>query len=112
TATSNDSGGAGVTLIFEAGTDIDVAQVQVQNQIQSVVNRLPQDVQAQGVRVNKSTDNTLLIFTIYSTDGTLSNADLGDYLATNVQDILARVDGVGETMVFGSGYAMRIWLNP
>ncbi|ESQ73637.1 efflux RND transporter permease subunit [Asticcacaulis sp. AC402] len=112
TAQSSDNGGANVTLVFEAGTDIDVAQVQVQNQIQSVINRLPQDVQAQGVRVNKASNNILLVFSLYSTDGTLTNADLGDYLVSNVQDTLARVDGVGETNVFGSGYAMRIWLDP
>jgi hydrophobe/amphiphile efflux-1 (HAE1) family protein len=112
TASSSDNGGANVTLVFEAGTDIDVAQVQVQNQIQSVINRLPQDVQAQGVRVNKASNNMLLIFSLYSTDGSLTNADLGDYLVSNVQDTLGRVDGVGETNVFGSGYAMRIWLDP
>lgn len=112
TASSSDNGGANVTLVFEAGTDIDVAQVQVQNQIQSVINRLPQDVQAQGVRVNKASNNMLLIFSLYSTDGTLTNADLGDYLVSNIQDTLGRVDGVGETNVFGSGYAMRIWLDP
>ena len=112
TASSSDNGGANVTLVFEAGTDIDVAQVQVQNQIQSVINRLPQDVQAQGVRVNKASNNMLLIFSLYSTDGSLTNADLGDYLVSNIQDTLGRVDGVGETNVFGSGYAMRIWLDP
>lgn len=112
TASSSDSGGANVTLVFEAGTDVDVAQVQVQNQIQSVINRLPQEVQAQGVRVNKASNNTLLIFSLYSPDGSLTNADLGDYIATNVQDSLARVDGVGETNIFGAPYAMRIWLNP
>ncbi|MFT3996196.1 MAG: efflux RND transporter permease subunit, partial [Asticcacaulis sp.] len=112
TASSSDSGSANVTLVFEAGTNIDTAQVQVQNQIQAVINRLPQDVQAQGVRVNKASNNMLLVFVLYSKDGSLNNADLGDYLVSNVQDTLARVDGVGETNVFGSGYAMRIWLNP
>ncbi|MDC7684852.1 efflux RND transporter permease subunit [Asticcacaulis sp. BYS171W] len=111
-ATSSDNGSANVTLVFEAGTDIDTAQVQVQNQVQSVINRLPQDVQTQGVRVNKASNNQLLVFSLFSTDGSLTNADLGDYLVTNIQDTLARVDGVGETNVFGSGYAMRIWLNP
>jgi len=112
TASSSDSGSANVTLVFEAGTNIDTAQVQVQNQVQSVISRLPQDVQAQGVRVNKASNNMLLVFVLYSKDGSLTNADLGDYLVSNVQDTLARVDGVGETNVFGSGYAMRIWLNP
>ncbi|ESQ79094.1 efflux RND transporter permease subunit [Asticcacaulis sp. YBE204] len=111
-ATSSDNGSANVTLVFEAGTDIDTAQVQVQNQVQSVINRLPQDVQTQGVRVNKASNNQLLVFSLFSSDGSLTNADLGDYLVTNIQDTLARVDGVGETNVFGSGYAMRIWLNP
>lgn len=112
TSSSSDNGSANVTLVFEAGTDIDVAQVQVQNQIQSVINRLPQDVQAQGVRVNKASNNMLMVFSLYSTDGSLTNADLGDYLVSNIQDTLGRVDGVGETNVFGSGYAMRIWLDP
>ncbi|BBF81767.1 efflux RND transporter permease subunit [Asticcacaulis excentricus] len=112
TASSSDSGSANVTLVFEAGTNIDTAQVQVQNQVQAVINRLPQDVQAQGVRVNKASNNQLLVISLYSTDGSLTNADLGDYLVSNVQDTLARVDGVGESNVFGSGYAMRIWLNP
>ncbi|MEM9966409.1 MAG: efflux RND transporter permease subunit, partial [Asticcacaulis sp.] len=111
-ASSSDNGSANVTLVFEAGTDIDVAQVQVQNQVQSIINRLPQDVQAQGLRINKASNNTLLIFSLYSPDGSLTNADLGDYIGTNIQDHLARVDGVGETNIFGSPYAMRIWLNP
>jgi len=111
-ASSSDNGSASVTLVFEAGTDIDVAQVQVQNQVQSILRRLPQDVQAQGLRINKASNNNLLSFSLYSPDGSRSNADLGDYIASNLQDSLARVDGVGDTNIYGAPYAMRIWLNP
>jgi hydrophobe/amphiphile efflux-1 (HAE1) family protein len=112
TASSSDNGSANVTLVFEAGTNIDTAQVQVQNQVQSVINRMPQEVQAQGVRVNKASNNMLIVFSLFSPDGSLNNADLGDYIATNIQDTMARIDGVGDSNIFGTAYAMRIWLNP
>ncbi|MGA9658705.1 MAG: efflux RND transporter permease subunit [Asticcacaulis sp.] len=110
TANSN-SGGGSVTLVFEAGTDPDFAQVQVQNQVQSVVRRLPADVQAQGVRVNKAGSSTLMSIAIYSEDGSMTNADLADWLASHLNDPVSRIDGVGDTRIFGSQYAMRIWLN-
>ncbi|HVZ29767.1 MAG TPA: efflux RND transporter permease subunit [Asticcacaulis sp.] len=105
------SGSANVTLVFEAGTDPDFAQVQVQNQVQSVTRRLPQDVQAQGLRVRKASGTTLLAIALYSTDGSMNNYDLGDYIATHLLDPISRLDGVGDTRVFGAQYAMRIWLN-
>jgi HAE1 family hydrophobic/amphiphilic exporter-1/multidrug efflux pump len=107
----SSSGGSQVTLVFEAGTDPDFAQVQVQNQVQSVTRRLPQDVQAQGLRVRKASGTTLMTFALYSTDGSMNNYDLGDYIATNMLDSISRLDGVGDTRVFGAQYAMRIWLN-
>ncbi len=110
--TSNSSAGGGsVTLVFEAGTDPDFAQVQVQNQAQSVVRRLPADVQAQGLRVNKATGSTLMAFALYTDDSSLSNADLADWIASHMSDEISRLDGVGDTRIFGSPYAMRIWLD-
>ncbi len=110
--TSTSSTGSGsVTLVFEAGTDPDFAQVQVQNQANSVVRRLPQDVQTQGLRVNKASGSTLMAIALYTDDDSLSNADLGDWVASNMNDPISRIQGVGDTRVFGSQYAMRIWLN-
>lgn len=110
--TSNSSaGGSNVTLVFEAGTDPDFAQVQVQNQAQSVVRRLPQDVQSQGLRVNKAGGSTLMAVALYTEDGSLTNADLADWIASHMNDDISRIDGVGDTRIFGSQYAMRIWLD-
>ncbi|MDV6331032.1 efflux RND transporter permease subunit [Asticcacaulis sp. 201] len=110
--TSTSSTGSGsVTLVFEAGTDPDVAQVQVQNQANSVLRRLPTDVQTLGLRVNKASGSTLMAISLYTEDESLSNADLGDWIASNLNDPISRIEGVGDTRVFGSQYAMRIWLN-
>jgi multidrug efflux pump len=111
-STSDASGSASVTLTFSAGTDIDIAQVQVQNKLQSALALLPQEVQQQGVRVNKSARNFLMVVGLYSDDPNVTNTDLGDYIAANLQDPLSRVQGVGEVQLFGAQYAMRIWLNP
>lgn len=107
----SSSGNANVSLVFEAGTDPDIAQVQVQNKVTSITRLLPQDVQALGVRVNKSNNSTLMSVAIYSKDNSMTNVDLGDYLASNMLDAISRVDGVGSTRIFGSQYAMRIWLD-
>jgi multidrug efflux pump len=109
---SSSRGQATITAIFDKGTDPDIAQVQVQNKIQSAISRLPQQVQAQGVRVSKSNSDTLLMVGVYDTTNTRSNTDVSDYMASNVQDPLSRVEGVGDVNVFGSAHAMRIWLNP
>src|SRR3990167_6068191 len=109
---SSSRGQASITAIFEKGTDPDIAQVQVQNKIQSAVSRLPQQVQAQGVRVTKSNSDSLLLVGVYDTTDTRSNQDVSDYLSSNIQDPLSRVEGVGDVNVFGSPHAMRIWLNP
>jgi hydrophobe/amphiphile efflux-1 (HAE1) family protein len=111
-STSNTQGGATVQLTFAAGTDPDIAQVQVQNKLQPALARMPQEVQAQGVRVTKSTQGYLVFFSFYSPDGTLSRTDVGDYLVSNAIDPLSRVDGVGQVNLLGAGYAMRIWLDP
>jgi len=109
---SNSRGGASISVTFEKGTDPDIAQVQVQNRIQQALSRLPADVQRQGVQVSKSNSDTLLMVGVYDTTDTRSHQDVADFLASNIQDTLARVDGVGDVNVFGSAHAMRIWLDP
>jgi len=111
-STSDSNGGTTVTLTFDAGTDVDIAQVQVQNKLQSALPLLPQEVQTQGVRVAKTARNFLMVVGMYADDPKVTNSDLGDYLAANIVDDLSRVDGVGDTQLFGSQYAMRIWLDP
>jgi len=111
-SSSDSNGSATVTLTFEAGTDIDIAQVQVQNKVQAAIPLLPQEVQQQGVRVNKTARNFLMVVGLYSDDPNVTNYDLSDYIAANILDDLSRVDGVGETQLFGGQYAMRIWLDP
>jgi multidrug efflux pump len=111
-STSDSSGAATTTLTFKAGTNIDIAQVQVQNKLQSATALLPQEVQQQGLTVAKSARNFLLVVGLYSDDPKTTNTDLADYIASNLQDPLSRVDGVGDVQLFGAQYAMRIWLNP
>ncbi|PZQ63496.1 MAG: hydrophobe/amphiphile efflux-1 family RND transporter [Phenylobacterium zucineum] len=109
---SDSSGAATITLTFKGGTDIDIAQVQVQNKLQTATALLPQEVQQQGLSVVKSTRNFLLVVGLFSKDGKASNSDLADYMAANLQDPISRVDGVGDVQLFGAQYAMRIWLDP
>ncbi|MGL5837522.1 MAG: multidrug efflux RND transporter permease subunit [Sphingorhabdus sp.] len=111
-STSSSRGQVTVTAVFEKGTDPDTAQVQVQNQVQQAIARLPQQVQQQGLRVTKSNPDTLLIVGVYDESRTRTNRDVSDWLTSNLQDRLSRVEGVGEVNVFGSPYAMRIWLQP
>ncbi|MCC6828571.1 MAG: efflux RND transporter permease subunit [Novosphingobium sp.] len=109
---SSSRGQTNVTVIFAKGTDPDIAQVQVQNQVQTAITRLPQPVQQQGVRVTKSNPDQLLLAVIYDESDRRSNQDVSDYLSSNLQDPLSRVEGVGDVNVFGSPHAMRIWLDP
>lgn len=109
---SSARGQANITAIFAKGTDPDIAQVQVQNKIQSAISRLPAQVQQQGVRVTKSNSDTLLLVGIYDATDTRANTDIADYMTSNVQDPLSRVEGVGDVNIFGAPHAMRIWLNP
>ena len=111
-ATSDSSGSSRVELTFAPGTDPDLAWAQVQNKLQLAMANLPQVVQSQGVRVSKSTRNYLLIVGLTSDDGSRDATDLQDYAQSNLEKVLARVPGVGEVEVFGTQYAMRIWLNP
>ncbi|AEF46790.1 transporter, hydrophobe/amphiphile efflux-1 (HAE1) family [Serratia sp. AS12] len=109
---STNTGRATVTLTFEAGTDPNEAMQQVQNQLQAAIKRLPQAVQTQGVTVSKSGDTTLMMVAFVSTDGSMDKQDIADYLVSNLQDPLSRINGVGSMDVYGSQYAMRIWLDP
>ena len=111
-AASDATGNAVITLTFDAGTDPDIAQVQTQNKLQLAMPLLPQEVQRQGVKVAKAVNNFLLIAALVSEDGHLTKSDLGDYAASSLVDPLGRVSGVGEVLLFGSQYAMRIWLHP
>ncbi|WP_422059231.1 efflux RND transporter permease subunit [Sphingopyxis sp.] len=109
---SSSRGQANITAIFAKGTDPDIAQVQVQNKIAAALSRLPQQVQQQGVRVTKSNSDALLLVGVYDTTDTRSFQDVSDFLSSNIQDPLSRVEGVGDVNIFGSPHAMRIWLNP
>jgi HAE1 family hydrophobic/amphiphilic exporter-1 len=112
TATSDASGAGRVELTFAPGTDPDLAWAQVQNKLQLAMASLPDVVQSQGVKVSKSTRNWLIIVGLTSQDGSMDDYDLSDYAQSSVQQVLARVPGVGEVEVFGSQYAMRVWLSP
>ncbi len=111
-STSDSSGAVAITLTFKAGTDPNIAQVQVQNKLQLAVPLLPQIVQRQGIAVVKSTRNFLLIVGLVSEDGSMDRNALTDYMVSNLQDIISRLDGVGELLLFGTQNALRIWLNP
>ena len=111
-SSSSSRGQVTITVTFNKGTDPDIAQVQVQNQVQQGVSRLPQQVQQQGIVVRKSNPDFLLIAAVYDETNRRTNNDVSDYLVSNLQDPLGRIPGVGDTNVFGSQYAMRIWLDP
>ncbi len=109
---SDSTGGINITLTFNSGTNSDIAQVQVQNKLQLATPLLPSAVTQQGLVVSKATRNFLLVLGFVSEDGKMKQSDLGDYVAANVIDPLSRVQGVGDVTLFGSQYAMRIWLDP
>lgn len=111
-SSSSAAGQASIVVTFAKGTDPDTAQVQVQNKVQQALSRLPSQVQQQGLQVSKRNSDYLLIVALYDTTDRRSASDIADYLVTNFQDPLARVHGVGSSQVFGSQYAMRIWLDP
>ncbi|NBB15904.1 efflux RND transporter permease subunit [Caulobacter sp. SLTY] len=111
-STSDGSGAANTTLTFKAGTDPDIAQVQVQNKLSAATALLPTEVQQQGLTVSKSARNFMMVVGLFSPDGSKNSTDLGDYAAASLVDAISRVDGVGEVQLFGSQYAMRIWLEP
>jgi hydrophobe/amphiphile efflux-1 (HAE1) family protein len=109
---SDADGTMTITLYFEQGTNPDIAQVQVQNKLQLATPLLPVEVQQEGLRVAKATRNFLLVIGFYSSDGSMNSEDVSDYIASYVQDPVSRTPGVGDYQLFGTQYAMRIWLNP
>ncbi|HIF9490612.1 TPA: efflux RND transporter permease subunit [Photobacterium damselae] len=111
-STSDSSGNASITLTFEAGTDPDIAQVQVQNNLQRATSQLPTEVQQLGISVRKSTSSFMSVTAFVSTDNSMTGQDIMDYVSSRVKDPVSRVAGVGDVMVFGTQYAMRIWLEP
>jgi hydrophobe/amphiphile efflux-1 (HAE1) family protein len=112
-ASTSDASGAGrIELTFAPGTDPDLAWAQAQNKLQLAMASLPDVVQRQGVKVSKSTRNWLIIVGLRSDDPSMDENDLADYAQSSIQQVLARVPGVGEVESFSSQYAMRVWLNP
>lgn len=111
-SSSASNGTASITLTFEAGTDIDIAQTEVQNRLSTVEARLPEEVRQQGITVRQANTGFLLIVALTSANGDLTSTDLGNIASSQVIDELRRVPGVGDVTLFGSPYAMRIWLDP
>ena len=111
-STSDDFGQATITLSFQPGTNPDIAQVQVQNKLQLATPLLPQQVQQTGIRVTKSSTSFLLIAAFVSSDRNMTKFDIADYVVSHIQDPVSRLNGVGNINVFGTQYAMRIWLDP
>ncbi|MEG1438355.1 MAG: efflux RND transporter permease subunit [Hafnia sp.] len=111
-STSDSSGSVSITLTFQSGTDPDIAQVQVQNKLQLATPLLPQEVQQQGISVEKSSSSFLMVAGFISEDGSMSQDDIADYVASNIKDPISRSEGIGDVTLFGAQYAMRIWLDP
>lgn len=110
-STSDSAGSVTITLTFQSGTDPDIAQVQVQNKLQLATPLLPQEVQQQGISVEKSSSSYLMVAGFVSDNPDTTQDDISDYVASNVKDTLSRLNGVGDVQLFGAQYAMRIWLD-
>jgi multidrug efflux pump len=111
-SSSDANGGISISATFKAGTNPDIAQVQVQNKLQLALPRLPDDVQRAGVFVNKAQGGFLMIAALYDTSGRLTTSDIGDYVGSQLSDPVSRITGVGQAQIFGGQYAIRIWLDP
>jgi multidrug efflux pump len=111
-STSSAAGTVTITATFDKGTDPDTAQVQVQNKVTQANSRLPSEVQQEGVTVTKSNSDFLLVVGLYDSTDKATNSDIADWMVNNLQDPLSRISGVGSSQLFGSGYAIRIWLDP
>lgn len=109
---SDSSGALQLTLSFESGTDADIAQVQVQNKLQLAMPLLPQEVQQQGIQVEKSSSSFLMVAGFVSEDGSMTQNDISDFVSATIKDPISRTSGVGDTQLFGAQYAMRIWMDP
>ncbi|MGE4424635.1 MAG: efflux RND transporter permease subunit [Pseudodesulfovibrio sp.] len=112
TSTSTSTGQTEISLTFTNAADPDVAQMQVQNKLQQVTSQLPDVVQSNGLSVTKSSASFLMVLGFVSTDDTMTSTDIADFVDSSLNDTLKRVEGVGDTQLFSSSYAMRIWLNP
>lgn len=112
TSTSSASGDASIDVVFDHGVDPDTAQIQVANKVRQVEARLPDTVQDNGVRVTRRQPETFLFVSVYDESNRATPGDMGDYAASNLYDPLSRIEGVGNIDLFGSQYAMRIWLDP
>ncbi|PVZ87321.1 hydrophobe/amphiphile efflux-1 family RND transporter [Serratia sp. S1B] len=111
-SSSDSAGNVQITLTFNSGADPDIAQVQVQNKLQLAMPLLPQEVQQQGVSVEKSSSSFLMVAGFISEDGSMTQEDIADYVGSNIKDPISRTAGVGTVQLFGAQYAMRIWLDP
>jgi len=111
-STSDSSGTVQITITFASGTDADIAQVQVQNKLQLATPLLPQEVQQQGISVEKSSSSFLMVAGFISNNGTMNQDDIADYVGSNIKDPISRTNGVGDVQLFGAQYAMRIWMDP
>ncbi|TCF99456.1 multidrug efflux RND transporter permease [Paraburkholderia strydomiana] len=111
-STSSSVGQARITLTFQQGTNADIAQVQVQNKVEQATSSLPETVQEQGVQVAKAANSFRMIVSLSSSDNSMSSIDLGNVIATQIEDPLTQIDGVGDVTLFGAQHAMRIWLDP
>ncbi|EFB0303338.1 efflux RND transporter permease subunit [Salmonella enterica] len=110
-STSDSAGSVTITLTFQSGTDPDIAQVQVQNKLQLATPLLPQEVQQQGISVEKSSSSFLMVAGFVSDNPNTTQEDISDYVASNIKDSISRLNGVGDVQLFGAQYAMRIWLD-
>ncbi|ELD6947046.1 efflux RND transporter permease subunit [Salmonella enterica] len=110
-STSDSAGSVTITLTFQSGTDPDIAQVQVQNKLQLATPLLPQEVQQQGISVEKSSSSFLMVAGFVSENPNTTQDDISDYVASNIKDSISRLNGVGDVQLFGAQYAMRIWLD-
>ncbi|RPH24731.1 efflux RND transporter permease subunit [Buttiauxella warmboldiae] len=111
-SSSDSSGSVTITITFDSGTDADIAQVQVQNKLQLAMPLLPQEVQQQGVSVEKSSSSFLMVLGMINTDGSMTQEDISDYVGATMKDPISRTRGVGDVQLFGAQYAMRIWMDP
>ncbi len=111
-STSDSSGTVQITITFASGTDADIAQVQVQNKLQLATPLLPQEVQQQGISVEKSSSSFLMVAGFISNNGSMNQDDIADYVGSNIKDPISRTNGVGDVQLFGAQYAMRIWMDP
>ncbi|CAI3800998.1 Multidrug efflux pump subunit AcrB [Pseudomonas sp. MM223] len=111
-SSSSSAGSASITLTFEAGTDINTAQMLVQTKLEQAKARLPEAVQQQGIEIHNSASDFLIILSLVSDNPDVSATDISDFISSTLYDQISRVSGVGQVTTLGSSYAMRIWLDP